>query len=343
MQFLIDQAEAGRIPDASLRWGMRRLLKARLANVATDAIATEAFCDELEKYPIAMHTEDANQQHYEVPAAFYLGALGPRLKYSSAYWPEGVSTLSEAEEKMLRLTCERAGLAAGQEILELGCGWGSLSLWMAEHYPSAHITAVSNSNSQREYIESQANLQGFNNLKVITCDMNTFVPEGTFDRVVSVEMFEHMRNWPRLLGQVHDWLKPGGRLFVHIFTHKSHPYLFETEGPANWMGKYFFTGGMMPSKALLPFCAKEFMLIEHWPVNGEHYAKTLEAWLQNMDNKRGELIQIFEKCYGVDRAKVWFQRWRMFMMACSELFAWNHGEDWMVDHYLFEKKERQGV
>ncbi len=239
---------------------------------------------------------------------------------------------------MLELTCQRADLQDGQQVLELGCGWGSLSLWMAAHYPASRITAVSNSNSQRAYITAQAEARGLDNLRVITCDINDFQPEGQFDRVVSVEMFEHVRNHRKLFGRIADWLVPGGRLFVHVFSHRSHAYLFEAKSSKDWMSRYFFTGGVMPSAGLLPTAAEGSLESEEqWAVNGVHYSKTLEAWLQRQDREKSAVMRIFRETYGTRGAKLWFQRWRIFYMACSELFAFDQGEEWLVMHYRFRK------
>jgi cyclopropane-fatty-acyl-phospholipid synthase len=278
--------------------------------------------------PVAPVPEKANEQHYEVPAEFFLGALGRHLKYSSAYWPVGVESLDEAEATMLALTCERADLQDGQEILELGCGWGSLTLWMAEHYPNARITAVSNSASQREFILGRAP----GNVEVITADMNEFDVDRKFDRVVSVEMFEHMRNYDELFRRVARWLKEDGKLFVHVFCHKEHAYPFETEGDDNWMGRYFFTGGQMPSFDLFRSVQDSLALEEAWEVNGTHYGKTSEAWLENLDARRDAVLPVLERTYGRKEAARWFHRWRLFFLACAELFAFRSGKEWVVSH-----------
>jgi len=332
----IKLAERGILSDSFIRNGIRKLLKARLGDIRKDTRSAGDWIRELENRPLAEATEAANEQHYEIPAAYFETVLGPHLKYSSAYWPEGVTGLSEAEAAMLRLTCERAELADGQHILELGCGWGSLSLWMAEHYPNSRITAVSNSHSQRAFIEARAKEKGLANLDVLTRDINELDPGKTFDRVVSVEMFEHVRNHRQLFGRIHGWLNPGGKVFVHVFAHRAHAYLFEVRSSKDWMSKYFFTGGIMPSADLLPAAAENFSLEERWPVNGVHYSKTLEAWLQKQDAAREAIMQTFRKCYGND-AKLWFQRWRIFYMACSELFAFDSGGEWMVMHYRFTR------
>jgi Cyclopropane fatty acid synthase and related methyltransferases len=339
MSLIIKMAEQGRLPDSFIRTGIRKLLGERLASVEKERKSTREWIDLMEQRPLAEHTDAANEQHYEIPAAYFKTVLGPHLKYSSGLWNSPSDTLESSEAAMLQLTCERAELADGQSILELGCGWGSLSLWMAKHYPNSQITAISNSNSQRAYIESQALARGLNNLKVITCDINDFQPEQQFDRVVSVEMFEHVRNHRELLRRVHSWIQPGGKLFVHIFAHKSDAYLFEAKSSKDWMSKYFFTGGIMPSADLLPTAAEQLKLEESWPVNGMHYSKTLEAWLKRQDSQRKEVLRIFKDCYGSKDAKIWAQRWRIFYMSCSELFAYADGNEWMVMHYRFQRSE----
>lgn len=287
--------------------------------------------------PIAIVPEKANAQHYEVPAAFFQKVLGPQLKYSCCYWPDGVDALDVAEEEALRRTCEHAGLRNGMDILELGCGWGSLSLWMAEKFPDSRITSVSNSHSQRQFIQQQARITRLSNLTVTTADMNDYEPTGRFHRVVSVEMFEHMRNHRALLRRIHDWLHPGGRLLVHIFCHRTTPYLFDTDGDDNWMGRYFFTGGMMPSQDLLRNSGSPLSLVEQWKWNGSHYAKTCRAWLDNQDFAAEPLRDVLVSTYGKEEATRWHRRWRVFFMACEELFAFNDGNEWFVTHNLFER------
>lgn len=334
-------AESGLLPDALIRLGIRRLLARRLAaeTPASPEAANEALYGLLEAMraaPIALHTEDANRQHYELPPAFFQTVLGEHLKYSCCLWPEGVSELDAAEAAMLRLSCERAELADGQSVLELGCGWGSLSLWMARQYPASRITAVSNSASQRRFIEARRDAAGLGNLSVITADMRDFDAPGRYDRVVSVEMFEHMRNWEALLARVHDWLTPGGRFFMHVFCHRRLAYLFGTEQGDDWMGRHFFTGGLMPCDELPLHFQRQLRLLRRWRVGGRHYARTCRAWLRRQDAARGKLLPLFEQTYG-PRAGLWFQRWRMFFMACEELFAWRGGGEWYVGHYLFAR------
>lgn len=338
--FLLHQAEKGNLPDPLIRAGIRKLLRGRLDLLQSGGDTTEQLIDRLRGEPVAVDTAAANEQHYEVPTRFFLRVLGPRMKYSSCLWPEGVDSLQQAENAMLDLTCQRAQLADRMDILELGCGWGSLTLWMAEQYPNARILAVSNSATQRAHIETQALDRGLCNVEVRTRDMNDFEPGRTFDRIVSVEMFEHMRNPGKLLDRAAGWLNPGGKIFIHVFTHAGKPYLFVDQGrEQDWMSRYFFTGGMMPSPDYLPKASSRTLLEEEWVVNGIHYAKTLEAWLKRQDDAKADLLPILAKTYGEDQAPLWFQRWRMFWMACSELFRFRGGEEWPVHHYRFRAKE----
>ena len=335
-------AEKGLVPDFLLGVGIRRLLRDRLQHITLDspdarAAARRALMEQLSTGPIAVATEEANEQHYTLPPAYFKTVLGPHLKYSSALYPTGKESLEQAEEAMLALTCERAGLANGQDILELGCGWGSLSLWMAKQYPDSRITSVSNSSLQRETIEALALERGVTNLQVITCDMNTFEPDGaSFDRIVSVEMFEHMRNYPELMRRIATWLRADGSLFVHIFTHHETPYAFELNDGTDWMARHFFTGGMMPSHDLLPEFNHDLTIESLWKVNGTHYGKTLRAWLALHDANQASIITLFTSVYGKD-AHRWFHRWRLFYLACAELFEFQNGNTWQVSHYRFRK------
>ena len=337
----LGMVEAGKVPDVVIRLGIRRLLKERLkATSLGGAEAQEsrlqALRDDASQGPVAIFTEKANEQHYELPAEFFRQVLGSRLKYSGCYWGENTHTLDEAEEAALAKTCSHADLANGMSILELGCGWGSLTLWMAERYPRSAITAVSNSHGQRQFIETAARDRKLENVRVITADMNDFRPEETFDRIVSVEMFEHMRNHGELMRRINGWLNPAGKLFVHIFCHRYLAYLFETEGPANWMGRHFFSGGMMPSADWLLSVPQPLVLARRWFWNGKHYERTLNAWLARMDARQEMLKPLFAETYGAD-ARRWFIRWRIFFLACAELFGYANGEEWLVAHYLFEK------
>lgn len=338
----INWAERGLVPDYALRAGIRRLLEKRLKEIsATDcetAAETEAtFVAAMHEAPIALVPELANEQHYELPAEFFRRCLGKHRKYSSCYWAADTKTLDEAEALALQLTCEHATLADGQTILELGCGWGSLTLWMAAHYPNSRITAVSNSNSQREFILAEAVARGLSNIEVITCDMNRFEAPGRYDRIVSVEMFEHMRNYRVLYGKVHDWLLPGGRFFKHIFVHRLTPYAFEVQGDDDWMSQFFFSGGMMPSDDLPLRFQEKLKLLNLWRWDGTHYEKTANAWLANMDARADEIRPILQQTYGTDNADMWRMRWRIFYMSCAELFGYNNGQEWWVTHYLFER------
>ncbi len=338
----INWAERGLVPDYALRAGIRRLLEKRLQEIsAADcgvaaAIETD-FIAAMREAPIALVPELANEQHYELPADFFRHCLGQHRKYSSCYWDASTRTLDEAEDLALKQTCEHATLENGQKILELGCGWGSLTLWMAGHYPDSRITAVSNSSSQREYILTEAAGRGLSNIEVITCDMNRFEAPAQYDRIVSVEMFEHMRNYRVLYGKVHDWLLPGGRFFKHIFVHRLTPYAFEALSDDDWMSRFFFSGGMMPSDDLPLRFQENLKLLNLWRWDGTHYEKTANAWLANMDARADEIRPILEQTYGADAADMWRMRWRIFYMSCAELFGYNKGQEWWVTHYLFER------
>jgi len=330
-------------PDFAIRFGIRRLLAQRLRDETAStpeeqARRLEAFAADLRTHPIAINAQESKEQHYEVPTAFYQRVLGPQLKYSSCWFERGNETLAEGEKAMLRLYAERAQLADGQEILELGCGWGSLSLWLAARYPNSRITGVSHSRTQKEFIDIEAVKRGLTNLTIITCDMNDFdITDGRFDRVVSVEMFEHMKNWPQLLAAIARWLKPGGLFFLHIFTHRRFAYHFVARDQTDWMSRYFFTGGMMPSDDLVTRFQDDLSLLDHWRINGRHYQRTAELWLQNMDRHRVELRSLLEATYGADQAIRWWVYWRVFFMSCAELWGYHTGEEWLVNHYLMRK------
>lgn len=342
---LLGFAERGWVPDALVRRGIRRLCAERLRDEQTGGPAAQTrrylhLVHQLRSSPLAIHTDAANAQHYELPAAFFQLCLGAQLKYSGCYYATANDTLDQAEAAMLELSGMRAELADGQRILELGCGWGSFTLWMAARYPNARITAVSNSASQRLHIQQQCQLRGLSNVEVITCDVNTLqLPEAEFDRCVSVEMFEHMRNYQDLMARIATWLRPGAKLFVHIFAHRHLMYPFETEGADNWLGRHFFTGGIMPSADTLLWFQRDLHIEARWLIDGTHYARTANHWLANQDAHRDAALAVLQEAYGARLAALWLQRWRMFWMACAELFGYDDGQEWMVAHYRFTRPD----
>jgi cyclopropane-fatty-acyl-phospholipid synthase len=342
IKFFLHLAEKSILPDHLIRFGIRQLLKKRLAELYKGTVEKqqekkEAFIASMNQANIAEVPELANEQHYEVPAEFYHHTLGDNKKYSSCFWDSTTLTLTQAENKALKLTCQRAQIKNGQNILELGCGWGSLTLFMAKNFPKSKITGVSNSHSQRAYILAEAKKRGIKNIKIITADMNQFKINEKFDRVVSVEMIEHMRNHKKLFNNINNWLKKDGLFFMHIFVHKLHPYLFEVQDDDDWMSKFFFSGGMMPS-ADLPLFFQDKLTIQHqWLWSGTHYEKTANAWLVNLDNNKNKVKAIFKNTYGSLNVNLWVQRWRIFFMACAELWGFDNGQEWIVAHYLFKK------
>jgi cyclopropane-fatty-acyl-phospholipid synthase len=338
---LVSLAEKGYLPDWLIRVGIRRLLASHLRRERRHGDRSQRlaeFVQFLKRSPVALATEQANAQHYEVPAAFFEAVLGPRLKYSSCFYPDKSTTLQEAEEAMLRLTCERAGLEDGMDVLDLGCGWGSLSLWVAEQYPRCRVTALSNSTGQRQFIESRSAALGLRNLRVITANIVDYVGADSFDRIFSVEMFEHMRNYETLLKRIAGWLRPAGKLFVHIFCHREMAYTFDATGENDWMARHFFTDGLMPSFDLLGHFDRDLVINNRWQVDGQHYARTCEAWLKNLDANRGRLLALLALTADHASARLMFQRWRMFFMACAELFRYAGGSEWFVAHYLFQHR-----
>jgi len=335
--------ERGLIPDSAIRRSIRYLVRQRLNELPLTDCETQMrgeaqFIKAMDQAPIALVPELANEQHYEVPAEFYSHVLGPHRKYSSSYWPVTTSDLKTAEEHSLRSTCEHAELENGQQILELGCGWGSLTLWMATHYPNSQITGVSNSQSQRFYILQEARNRGLQNIEIITADMNDFSIDRRFDRVVSVEMFEHMRNYRILFSRICNWLTDEGKFFMHIFCHRSTAYEFLDNGPSDWMSRHFFSGGIMPSDSLPLHFQDDLILQNQWRWDGTHYEKTANAWLANMDKQREQIMPILKETYGEENRIRWWMRWHIFFMACAELFGYNQGQEWWVSHYLFKKR-----
>lgn len=333
-------------PDWLTRLGIRRLLASRLAQESSSDIEQEirrkmSIIANLRAAPIAVDQEKANEQHYEVPTAFFLLHLGKRMKYSSCYYETPDMSLDDAEDAMLRLYCERAGIKNGMTVLDLGCGWGSLSLYIAEHYRGCKVVGLSNSWTQREFIEGRAKERALSNVKIVTADVASIeqVDGGTtFDVVMSIEMFEHMRNYGQLLRKVNRWLKKGGKLFVHIFCHTRFIYCMETEGPTNWMGRYFFTGGTMPCDDVLTYFQDEVRLVDRWRVDGRHYAQTAEHWLQRFDANVDKIRPELRAAYGKEATK-WEAYWRTFYLSVAELFGYRNGQEWHVAHYLFEKRQ----
>ena len=339
----ISWTESGLVPDSVIRKGIRRLLDSKRQEILAwdiehaSALSND-FVDMMRASPIALVPELANEQHYEVPAEFFSEVLGEHRKYSCCYWGDGATSLTEAEEAALRITVRRAELQDGQDVLDLGCGWGSVSLWIATHFPGSKVTSVSNSQSQHDFIVAEAQSRGLDNIKVVVADMNDFATNDQFDRVVSVEMFEHMRNYAELFRRIDTWLKPEGRFFMHIFTHRTTPYEYIDKGPGDWMSRHFFSGGIMPS-ADLPLRFPEHLAIDkRWAWNGSHYANTCRAWLEQMDARRKSVMPILAATYGEKDASRWWMRWRMFFMACEELFQFGNGDEWFVSHYRFKKR-----
>ena len=329
--------EKNLLPDWLVRIGIRRLLAQRLREESA-RYDRAAYVADLKTRALAEQTAAANEQHYEVPTPFYQYCLGRHLKYSACFYATGTEALDDAEAAMLALCAERARLADGQHILELGCGWGSLALYNAQKFPHAKITAISNSRTQKEFIDTEARKRGLTNLRILTCDINAFdIAPGQFDRVVSVEMFEHLKNYERLFANIARWLKPGGFLFAHIFTHSRLSYHFVPRDASDWMSRYFFTGGQMPAHDLLPQFQDDLKLVQDWKLSGRHYQQTAEHWLQNMDRHKEEILLLFADTYGRENAMKWWAYWRVFYLACAELWGYRTGEEWLVSHYLFRK------
>ena len=342
---LMRRAEEGRLPTALVRLGIRRQLARRLrredpGSLEAEAEREEAFVNLLSEAPLRIDADLANAQHYEVPAAFFERVLGPSRKYSGCLWTPGVHDLEAAEKAMLDLTIDRAGIADGQRVLDLGCGWGAFTIHAAARFPGSRFVAVSNSHAQGETVRRRAAEAGLTNVEVHTADVLAFEPEGHFDRVVSVEMFEHLRNWKEMLRRVATWLEPEGRLFVHVFVHDRWPYLFERDDDASWMARTFFSGGQMPSDGLMLRFQEDLVVRSHWRVNGTHYAKTARAWVERLDRQRAELETLLSDPGGERSPRRLVGAWRLFFLACEELWGWNHGRTWYVSHYLLEPRRR---
>lgn len=342
-QAQIDIAESGKVPDFMLRAAMRRLISKRLAeehahHPEKQQTRHQALIQELIHSPIAIETDKANEQHYEVPTQFYQYSLGHNLKYSSAYYDENCQNLDNAEDAMLNLYLQRSELTDGMSILELGCGWGSLTLWMAKHLPNAKITAVSNSSTQKKHIVAECEKHSLNNVEVITENVNTLELQTQFDRIISIEMFEHVRNYQQLFKNIATWLKEDGKLFVHIFCHKTLLYPFEVKNDDDWMSKYFFSGGLMPSSDTFLHFQDDLKIQHRWHIDGTHYERTANDWLALTDQNKDRILALFKESLNPEEAKIWLQRWRMFFMACAELFGYKNGTEWMVAHYLFSKR-----
>jgi cyclopropane-fatty-acyl-phospholipid synthase len=336
---IIGTAERVPLPDLVLRAAIQRLCSRTAIRLsAGDAADDSAFAGQMMLRPIAEPADADTMQHDEMPSAFFADVLGPNRKFSSCFYKTAATTLQEAEEEALRQTVEHADLADGQTILELGCGWGSLSLWMARQFPNARIMAVSTSDSQRLHVEEEARLRGLGNLRVVTSDMNLFAPDGRFDRIVSVEMFEHIMNWRKLMTRVQSWLAPDGRFFLHIFTHRSGSYLFDRANRDDWIAQHFFTGGVMPSHHLIRQYADLFRVEKEWRWSGTHYQRTANDWLANFDRNRERIEATLRKVHGGETS-LRMRRWRWFFLATSGLFGYADGSEWGVSHYRMRAAE----
>ena len=338
----VDLLHTNVVPDWLIRVGLRTILRRSLRrhyrlSVDQRDEQRRALIRKLRQSPIAIHTDDANRQHYQVPPTFFQLVLGSRLKYSCCHWPAGIHTIDEAEEAMLRLTCTRAQIRDGLEVLDLGCGWGSLSFWIAEHYPTCRVTAVSNSSAQIAYINRRCRERGLDNVEALVADVNHLDIDRRFDRVVSIEMFEHMKNYERLMAKIASLLEREGRLFVHIFSHREFAFEFEPDDPDDWMARTFFSGGTMPSDDLLLHFQRDLHLVDHWCLSGTHYARTLRAWLHKLDRHESDVRVVLRRTYGPDQETRWLVNWRLFFLACEETWGLRQGREYIVSHYLFAR------
>jgi len=333
--------ELGVIPELILRVAIKKLIQKRLLEIPVNSEVRKSqkanFIEELQSSPIALSTKLANEQHYEVPPAFFQEIMGAHLKYSCGWFDKNTISLDEAEENMLQLYIERLDIKNNQKILDLGCGWGSFSLYAAAKFPNSTFVAVSNSNDQIEFINNTATARSLENIKAIKQDMNNLSLDESFDRIISIEMFEHMRNYGALLKKLRSHLHNDGKMFVHIFTHRDHPYPYEVRGPSDWMSKYFFTSGLMPSHDIFSYFEEDLVVEQSWKINGSHYARTCNLWLENHYKNKKTILDIFIGHYPNPRQ--WFVRWQLFFLACEKLFAYNEGREWFVSHYLLVPKE----
>ena len=339
----IKLTELGLVPETVLRVAIKKIIQQRLSEIPINAKERETektrFIEELRSSPIALSTNQANEQHYEVPPSFFQEIMGAHLKYSCGWFDENTTSLDTAEENMLKLYIERLGIRDHQRVLDLGCGWGSFTLFAAEKFPKSDFVAVSNSNDQTDFINNTTKARALGNVEAIKQDMNDLSLEGSFDRIISIEMFEHMRNYGALLSKLRNHLSNDGKLFVHIFTHRDHPYPYEVRGPSDWMSKYFFTSGLMPSQDIFSYFEEDFVVEQNWKINGSHYAKTCNLWLQNHYRNKKTILDIFKGHY--PNPRLWFVRWQLFFLACEELFACNEGKEWFVSHYLLTLRQEK--
>ena len=336
-RFLLSLAESGFIPDVLIKIAARHISTRRL-NESNNHDNKDAIINALSKGVVAEKTYDANEQHYEVPPEFFKQVLGENLKYPCSLF-ENENSLDDAERSMLDLYIERAEIKNGQEVLDLGCGWGSFSLYVAKKFPNVNITSISNSSDQISYIKNEAQKRGLLNIEAIRMDVNNLKLDNQFDRIISIEMFEHLRNYKLILNSLNELLKPDGRLFIHIFCHKKLTYFYELKNNLDWMTKYFFKGGIMPSMDIFKYFEDEVIIINQWNINGNNYSKTCKAWLDNHYKNKRKILDIFKKHY--DKPKIWYNRWRIFFLSCQAFFALNKGNEYFVSQFLLRKSDKK--